>query len=103
MIRAAGKEGYYRENIKEQKEFEHGEYFQRVLLEFFNSCIRNDINKHGYILESVESLQGHAVSDKEGLWGNVQEGSQWDLLRRAVQGSGVYTALCKADRTAAEE
>ena len=52
MIRAAGKEGYYRENIKEQKEFEHGEYFQRVLLEFFNSCIRNDINKHGYILES---------------------------------------------------
>ena len=52
IIRGAGKEEYYKENIKEQKEFEHGEYFQRVLLEFFNSCIRNDKNKYGYILES---------------------------------------------------
>lgn len=52
MIRAAGKEEYYRTNIKEQHEFECGEYFQRVLLEFFNSCVRNDKNKHGYILES---------------------------------------------------
>lgn len=52
IIRGTGKENYYRQNIKEQKEFEHGEYFQRVLLEFFNSCVRNDINNHGYILES---------------------------------------------------
>lgn len=52
LIRAAGKESYYNKNIKEQKEFEHGEYFQRVLLEFFNSCIRNDKNNYGYILES---------------------------------------------------
>lgn len=52
LIRAAGKESYYTKNIKEQKEFEHGEYFQKVLLEFFNSCIRNDINNRGYILES---------------------------------------------------
>lgn len=52
IIRGAGKESYYRKNIEEQKNFEHSEYFQRVLLEFFNSCVRNDINKHGYILES---------------------------------------------------
>lgn len=52
IIRASGKEDYYRKNIKEQKEFEHGEYFQRVLLEIFNSCIRNDKNNYGYILES---------------------------------------------------
>lgn len=52
LIRAAGKESYYNKNVKEQKEFEHGEYFQKVLLEFFNSCIKNDINNDGYILES---------------------------------------------------
>lgn len=52
LIRSAGKEEYYQKNVKEQKEFEHGEYFQRVLLEFFNSCIRNDENGYGYILES---------------------------------------------------
>lgn len=52
MIRAMGKEKYYRTNIEEQKEFEYSEYFQKVLLEFFNSCIRNDKNKYGYILES---------------------------------------------------
>lgn len=51
LIRAADKEEYYRTNIEEQKEFEHGEYFQKVLLEFFNSSIRNDIHKNGYILE----------------------------------------------------
>ncbi len=52
LIRAEGKENYYRENIKAQKEYEHGEYFQKVLLEFFNSCIREDLNDYGYILES---------------------------------------------------
>lgn len=52
LFRAAGKENYYRENIKEQKEFEHGEYFQKVLLEFFVSCIKSDKNNYGYILES---------------------------------------------------
>lgn len=52
IIRAQGKEAYYRKYIKEQKEFEHGEFFQRVLLEFFVSCVIKDVNKHGYILES---------------------------------------------------
>lgn len=52
LIRAAGKEKYYRTNIKEQKEFEHGEYFQKTLLEFFKSSIKDDTNKYGYILES---------------------------------------------------
>lgn len=52
IIRAKGLEQYYRTNIKEQKEFEHSEEFQKVLLEFFDSCIRNDYNKNGYILES---------------------------------------------------
>lgn len=52
MIRAKDQEEYYRENVDKQKEFEHGEYFQRTLLEFFNSSIRKDKNKYGYILES---------------------------------------------------
>ena len=52
LIDAAGKTEYYRKNTKEQKEFEHGEYFQKVLLNFFNSSVEEDINKHGTILES---------------------------------------------------
>ena len=41
LIRSEGKEQYYRENVKEQKQFEQGEHFQRLVLEFFNSCIRS--------------------------------------------------------------
>lgn len=52
MIRAESKENYYRENVDKQKEFEHSEYFQRVLLEYFNSQIRKDNKKYGTILES---------------------------------------------------
>lgn len=52
MIRAENKENYYRENVDKQKEFEHSEYFQRVLLEYFNSQIRKDNKKYGTILES---------------------------------------------------
>ena len=52
MIRAKGQEGYYRENVDKQKEFEHGIYFQRTLLELYNSLIGKDKNKYGYILES---------------------------------------------------
>ena len=52
MIRAEDKETFYRENVDKQKEFEHGEFFQRTLLEFFNSLIRKDENNYGYILES---------------------------------------------------
>ena len=52
LIRAEDKELYYRENVDKQKEFEHGEYFQRALLEFYNSLIRADDKKYGYILES---------------------------------------------------
>lgn len=52
MIRAENKENYYRENVDAQKQFEHGEYFQRTLLELYNSLIRKDTNKYGYILES---------------------------------------------------
>lgn len=62
IIRALGKEAYYRKNIKEQKEFEHSEYFQKLLLEFFNSCIRNDIENYGYILESGQ-LQPKLVKE----------------------------------------
>lgn len=50
MIRAKGEEAYYRENVNIQKEFEHGEYFQKTLLELFKSLIKK--NKYGYILES---------------------------------------------------
>ncbi len=52
MIRALGKEEYYRENVEKQKEFEHSETFQRTLLNFFNSSIQNDNKEYGYILES---------------------------------------------------
>lgn len=52
MIRAEDKEKYYRTNVDKQKEFEHGEYFQKTLLEFFNSSISKDKNNYGYILES---------------------------------------------------
>ena len=52
MIRAKGEEKYYRANVDKQKEFEHGEYFQRTLLELYNSLIENDIKGYGYILES---------------------------------------------------
>lgn len=62
LIRAKGMEEYYKKNVNEQKEFEHGEFFQRVLLEFFNSCLRNDINSWGYILESGQ-LEPKYVSE----------------------------------------
>ena len=52
MIRAKDEEQYYRKNVDKQKEFEHGEYFQRTLLELYNSLIREDTKEYGYILES---------------------------------------------------
>lgn len=52
IIRADGKENYYRTHIKEQNKFENSEYFQKLLLEFWTSCLRNDKNSFGYILES---------------------------------------------------
>lgn len=52
LIRAEGKEDHYRENVDKQKEFEHSEYFQKTLLEFYNSQIRKDDRKYGTILES---------------------------------------------------
>lgn len=52
IIRAQGKEQYYRENVDIQKEYEHGEFFQRTLLELYNSLIKNDTKGYGYILES---------------------------------------------------
>lgn len=54
LIRGANKEEYFNTHIEEQKEFEHGEYFQRALLEIFKSlCNKNkDKNQYAYILES---------------------------------------------------
>lgn len=52
MIRAKNQEKHYRENVDKQKEFEHGEYFQRTLLEFFKSSVSKDKKNYGYILES---------------------------------------------------
>ena len=62
IIRAKGKEEYYTNNIKKQQKFEHSELFQRTLLEFLNSSIRNDTNKNGYILESGQ-LQPKLVKE----------------------------------------
>ena len=52
LIRAENKEAYYRENVDKQKDFEYGEYFQKALIEFYNSLIRHDEKGYGYILES---------------------------------------------------
>lgn len=52
IIRAEGKEDYYRKNVDMQKEYEHGEFFQRALIELYNSLIRKDKKEYGYILES---------------------------------------------------
>ena len=62
MIRAEDKEEYFRENVDKQKEFEHGEYFQRTLLGLFNSLISKDTNHYGYILESGQ-LHPKTVSE----------------------------------------
>lgn len=62
MIRAKNEEKYYRENVDKQKEFEHGEYFQRTLLELYNSLIKKDTKKYGYILESGQ-LQPKIVKE----------------------------------------
>ena len=42
-------------NVEKQKEFEHSKYFQKTLLDFFNSLILKDKNHYGYILESGQS------------------------------------------------
>lgn len=54
IIRGQGKEEYYETHIDEQKEFEHSEMYQKILLEIFKSlCDKNkDKNKYPYILES---------------------------------------------------
>ena len=52
IIRAEDKEKYYRTNVDKQKEFEHGEFFQKTLLGFFNSSISKDKMHYGHILES---------------------------------------------------
>ncbi len=62
MIRAKNEEQYYRENVDIQKEFEHGEYFQRTLLELYKSLIKNDKKEYGYILESGQ-LEPRIVSE----------------------------------------
>lgn len=62
MIRAKNEEEYYIKNIDKQKEFEHGEYFQRTLLELYKSLIRNDKEGYGYILESGQ-LQPKIVKE----------------------------------------
>lgn len=60
IIRAQGKENYYRTNITEQKQFEHSENFQKTLVEFFKSCIIDDNNKYGYILETGQLVPEYA-------------------------------------------
>jgi len=52
IIRAMNKEAYYRQNVDKQKEYEHGEFFQRTLLELFNSLTAKDKKNYGYLLES---------------------------------------------------
>jgi len=55
LIRAEDKEKYFRENIDVQCKFETSEYFQKVLLEFFNSCIKRrsvGFQDCGHIMES---------------------------------------------------
>lgn len=52
LIRAKDQERFYRQNVEKQKEFENSIYFQKTLLEFFNSLTKDDKMQYGYILES---------------------------------------------------
>ncbi len=52
LIKAKNEEKYYRENVDVQKKFEHGEYFQRTLMEFFKLQKVKDTEQYGIILES---------------------------------------------------
>ena len=62
IIRGEEKEEYYNANIDKQKEYEHSETFQRVLLEIFKSSVRNDIDRDGYIMESGQ-LEPKIISE----------------------------------------
>ena len=54
IIRGKGEEPYYRKNIKAQKEWEHGDEFQKTLVEIYKSLVNKDEDVKGYstILES---------------------------------------------------
>lgn len=52
IIRARDKEDYFIKNVDIQKKYEHSEFFQKTILEFYNSLIREDKEGYGYILES---------------------------------------------------
>ena len=84
IITAKGLEEEYTKYVEKQKEFEHGELFQNILLEIFNYCIEDDKNQFGYILESgqlnVKNIAskidfnktaviclGHGELDKQGI------------------------------------
>lgn len=52
IIRAQDQEEYYWNHIDEQTKFERSEYFQKTLLYFYQSLIKEGDKKYGYILES---------------------------------------------------
>ena len=84
IIRGKGEEPYYRKNIKAQKEWEHGDEFQKTLVEIYKSCVNKDEKGYGILLESgqlepryVKELidkynvycicLGHGDLDKQGI------------------------------------
>ena len=81
IIRADGKEKYYRENIKEQCKWELSLYYQNILIEFFNSSIRNDDGRW------VE-LNGEIVKDN-----NIKSGKGYLLETGQLEVNNVVSKI----------
>lgn len=52
IIRGKGQEQYYRSNIEEQKKWEHGDEFQKTLVEIYKAFINKDEKNYGILLET---------------------------------------------------
>ena len=74
IIRGEGKENYYRDNVEEQKKWEHSDIFQNILLEIFNSCVRNDGGEDGYLVDYVK--RNNATTNG---YGYILESGQLEL------------------------
>jgi len=76
IIRGEGKEDFYRSNVEKQKEWECNETFQNTLLEFFNSCIKNDGGEDGYLVDYAK--RSSSLSAANGF-GYILESGQLEL------------------------
>ena len=93
IIRGKGKEQYYRKNIKEQKEWEHGDEFQATLKEIYKACINKDEKNYGVLLETgqLEPRYVKELIDNYNVYciclghGNLDKKGIMDLCRKNDQ------------------